>query len=58
MFSIDGRVANVYAENEISALEKARKYADENNFKNVERFDESKSQRETFHYNIYGINIV
>lgn len=57
MFSMDGRIANVYAENEISALEKARKYADECNFKNVERFDENKSQRETFHYNIYGLNI-
>lgn len=58
MFSINGRVANVYAENEISALEKARKYADECNFKSVERFDENKSQRETFHYNIYGLNII
>lgn len=57
MFSMDGRVANVYAENEVSALEKAKKYADKCNFKNVERFDENKSQRETFHYNIYGINI-
>ena len=58
IFSMDGRIANVYAENEISALEKARKYADECNFKNVERLDENKSQRETFHYNIYGLNIV
>lgn len=58
MFSIDGRVANVYAENEVSALKKAKKYADKCNFKKVERFDENKSQRETLYYKTNGINIV
>lgn len=58
MFSMDGRVANVYAENEVSALEKVKKYADKRNFKKIERFDEDKSQRETFYYNTNGINIV
>lgn len=58
MFSMDGRVANVYAENEVSALEKVKKYADKCNFKNIERFDEDKSQEETFYYRTEGINIV
>jgi hypothetical protein len=57
MYSIDDRPVNVYAYNEESALEKAKDFADKNNYKKVEKYKE-RFLMTTFNAQTNGINIV
>lgn len=57
MYSIDDRPVNVYAYNEESALEKAKAFADKNNYKKVEKYKE-RFLTTTFDVQTNGINIV
>lgn len=57
MYSIDDRPVNVYAYNEESALEKAKDFANKNNYKKVEKYKE-RFLMTTFNAQTNGINIV